>query len=464
MQKPAFSLAPDRQFKAESVRHWVFLAVATLAVSGLAPLILLAGRASHFAETALVKSTFAEALVIHVDLSVIAWFLAILALFWSLVSHRDDARIPTLHGAAAVCYAFGALAIASGPIAMEGEVFFSNYIPVHTSNLFMVGLSLIFTGILLAMVQIGYQMPAIPYRPNDLADPYGAIQRYGVLGSAYILLMAFIIYGWTHHVMPEGLSPSTLDYYEMLFWGGGHVQQLAVTQVLLVAWFWLAAEAGIKIAIRPFLLFLLFSMYPLVASLSPWAFLNGSAPYDLHFFTQQMRHGGGLPAIIAGLYLLVLAMRQGASGRRNFLAFSCLTISIAVFFTGGAIGYAIGESSTVIPAHYHGSIVGCTVAFMGVIYLLLPAFGLRDVQNWKMAKIQPFLYGGGSLIHAVGLAIAGGHGAQRKTVGAMENVEHGADAAMKMARHGGSLAVLGGALFVLVVILSVRKKSKSSPA
>ena len=459
MQKPAFSLAPDRNQRAESVRHWVFLAVTTLAVSGLAPMILLAGRASMFAETNIITASFREALVIHVDLSVIAWFIAIMALFWSLVSHREEFRVPTLHGAAAVAYAFGALAIAAAPIAMEGEVHFSNYIPVHTSNLFMWGLSLLFTGAVLVLVQIGYQVPAIPYKPDDLADPYRAIQRYGVLGSAYIFMLALVFYGWTYHRLPETLIPGTLDYYEMLFWAGGHIQQLAVTQVLIVAWLWLAAESGVSMRIRPLYLFIMMSIYPLVASLSPWAFLNGSTPYDLHFFTEQMRHGGGLPAGIVGLYVLFLTVKQGKAARtQNRLAYICLMASMVTFFVGGVLGHMITDSNTIIPAHYHGSIVGCTVAFMGIIYLLLPEFGLRDVQNWKTAKVQPIFYAAGSLIHAIGLAISGGEGAQRKTVGTMEHLSETAVSAMKMARHGGSLAIVGGALFVLVVVLSVRKK------
>ena len=31
----------------------------------------------------------------------------------------------------------------------------------------------------------------------------------------------------------------------------------------------------------------------------------------------------------------------------------------------------------VIPAHYHGATVGVTIAFMGLIYYLLPRLGFR---------------------------------------------------------------------------------------
>ena len=94
---------------------------------------------------------------------------------------------------------------------------------------------------------------------------------------------------------------------------------------------------------------------------------------------------------------------------------------------------------------------------MGVIYLLLPHAGWTNVGAWKTARLQPWLYGGGSVMHAVGFAIAGGHGAQRKTVGAMEAAPQAAETAMQLARFGGALAVVGGALFIIVVIRSARR-------
>ena len=53
------------------------------------------------------------------------------------------------------------------------------------------------------------------------------------------------------------------------------------------------------------------------------------------------------------------------------------------FGIGGLIGFLISGSNVTIPAHYHGSIVGVTLALMGVCYLLLPKLGypLRNIKH-----------------------------------------------------------------------------------
>ena len=104
------------------------------------------------------------------------------------------------------------------------------------------------------------------------------------------------------------------------------------------------------------------------------------------------------------------------------------------------------------PAHYHGSIVGVTLAFMGLVYHLLPRMGFARPQG-RLAALQPSLYGAGQLMHVIGLLWSGGYGVQRKVAGA-EQVLRGAEqvAAMGLMGLGGLLAVAGGILFALVVL------------
>jgi hypothetical protein len=84
---------------------------------------------------------------------------------------------------------------------------------------------------------------------------------------------------------------------------------------------------------------------------------------------------------------------------------------------GGVLAYMIQGVNVVIPAHYHGSTVGVTLAFMGLAYVLLPQLGFGEVEG-GMARWQPYVYGGGQLIHVLGLAWSGGYGVQRKVAGA----------------------------------------------
>ncbi len=450
MAKPDFSLAFS-PFP-HSLRRWVQLVVATLAISGIAPLILLLGRGSFLAEHETIKSLFHNALVIHVDLSVLAWFLGISLLFWGLCGHGRATPLPGLRGGALGCFAAGALAIATAPLFQDGVALMSNYIPVHTSGLFFLGLSLLLAAVVLGMVDI-----AVARSPAT--TPEAKLQRFGIYGSVYITALAIAHFVWAYfRVTESGVTPGTQDYYELLFWAGGHILQFAVTQLLLVAWLWLASGGHMPLKAPRWVLYLILAFYPLSATTGIIAFLDGSEPYNLYFYTIHMRHAGGFAALFLGAYLTFACLRSHKERTPDGkLARTCLLVSIFVFATGGILGYLIGDSNTIIPAHYHGSIVGCTVAFMGVIYLLLPHTGWTNVGAWKTARLQPWLYGGGSVMHAVGFAIAGGHGAQRKTVGAMEAAPQAAETAMQLARFGGALAVLGGALFIIVVIRSARR-------
>jgi heme/copper-type cytochrome/quinol oxidase subunit 1 len=135
--------------------------------------------------------------------------------------------------------------------------------------------------------------------------------------------------------------------------------------------------------------------------------------------------------------------------------------SLALFGAGGLIGVAINGANVKIPAHYHGSIVGVTLAFMGLAYYLLPRLGFGRPQG-RLARLQPALYGAGQLLHITGLLWSGGYGVQRKVAGG-EQVLRGFEqtAAMGLMGVGGLLAVAGGILFAVVVLRSLWTSSTS---
>lgn len=461
-QKPDFSLPFSPKNPTDTIRHWMLLAVATLAISGLGPLILLAGRASSWAEKSFIKASFAEALVVHVNLSAVAWFLAVSLLYWSLFSQPRRPLISGLRKAALVSFGLSVLCVASAPLLGGGTPLFSNYIPMYTSPLFLVGLGLMAASLVAGILDI-----RLSRAQNFDVTPAQAAQHFGVLGSSFIVLIALGHFAWGFSRIDLPMNDITftpeaaLNYYEIIFWAGGHILQLAYAQLLMVAWLWLGSQAGLNIRLNGRWLLALFSIYPLVALTSPLGFLTGDAPYNLEFFTQQMRHGGGLGAIALGLYLVYLLFSSKPESQQR-LPWLCLVTSMAVFLVGGVIGYMISGTNTIIPAHYHGSIVGTTVAFMGTIYLLLPRLGYASLATSKAALIQPLLYGGGSVMHAVGFAIAGGYGAQRKEVGATETAHQGIDAALQFMRFGGLLAVIGGGLFVVLVVIAIRRGKKQA--
>ena len=130
--------------------------------------------------------------------------------------------------------------------------------------------------------------------------------------------------------------------------------------------------------------------------------------------------------------------------------------SMLLFVSGGVIGLTIGGSNVKIPAHYHGCIVGVTLALMGLVYHLLPQLGWRAPAG-RLAVMQPWLYGSGQLMHIVGLVWSGGYGVQRKVAGSEQVLRSGAEVAgMGLMGAGGLLAIVGGLLFVVVVLRAIR--------
>ncbi|MCX7175133.1 MAG: cytochrome C oxidase subunit I, partial [Proteobacteria bacterium] len=72
--------------------------------------------------------------------------------------------------------------------------------------------------------------------------------------------------------------------------------------------------------------------------------------------------------------------------------------------------------------------------------------------------LQPYVYGCGQLMHIVGLVWSGGYGVQRKVAGAEQVLRSSGEiAGMGLMGLGGLVAIIGGLLFVVVVIASVRK-------
>jgi heme/copper-type cytochrome/quinol oxidase subunit 1 len=180
-----------------------------------------------------------------------------------------------------------------------------------------------------------------------------------------------------------------------------------------------------------------------------------------------MRFGGGLaiaPVAVAVVWALI---RNGgpARGVRDPSVrplHAALVASMALFGVGGLIGFAIHGSNVTIPAHYHGCIVGVTIAMMGVAYWLLPRLGFAAPRA-RLATWQPYLYGGGQLLHIVGLVWSGGYGVQRKVAdGAVIERSLEQVAGMGLMGLGGFVAIVGGMLFVAVVIVAVVQRPRGA--
>jgi heme/copper-type cytochrome/quinol oxidase subunit 1 len=179
--------------------------------------------------------------------------------------------------------------------------------------------------------------------------------------------------------------------------------------------------------------------------------------------TWLMRYGGGL--VIGPMALSILwALRQAPAADNTTRPLrNSLAASLLLFASGGIIGFMIDGNNVRIPAHYHGCIVGVTLAMMGMVYRLLPQFGFASPAS-RSAAWQPVIYAIGQLMHISGLVWSGGYGVERKLAGAEQQLHTVAQVwGMGLMGLGGLFAIAGGVLFLVVVGTSVFSTSQTIP-
>lgn len=439
----------DRKWMAAA---WLKLGVVSLLLAGLFSILLVLSRTPAIQEVIPFVDFFHVALVVHVDLSVLIWFISFAGVLWSLAV-KGERNI--LDNAAIIFAVLGTLVIVVSPFLGVGSPLMNNYIPVLDHPLYISGLLLFTAGMLLQIVRT-----LLAGVPKFSAESGSNALSVGVYVSAWVALFSLFSLLATYIAVPSVLEGKA--YYEVLFWGGGHVLQFTHTVLLLVAWFWIANVSGVTINLAPKAAALLFVLVAAPVVATPWIYLqyDVASPEHRLAFTDLMKYGG-LTSMPLGLILVFAILTSGRSLEDKKPVKAALLSSIILFAAGGIIGFLIEGVNVVIPAHYHGSIVGVTLAFMGLAYHLLPYLGYTKPTS-KMAHWQPYVYGGGQLMHILGLAWSGGYGVQRKTAGAAQGLENLPQiAGMGMMGLGGAISIIGGILFVIVMIKAFLKKERA---
>ena len=443
----AFDLTVPQDARRPLVLAWLALGLTALLASGLFSILLVLSRTPQLMGLFPVADFFRVALVVHVDLSVLVWFLSFGGALWTMNATLRYQPLGWLAFAAAVA---GTAAMCVAPFVERAAPVMANYVPVLDGPVFLAGLVLFGAGIALLCLR-----SMLAAAPVGIRISGGGALRFGLNAALVASAVAACAFAWSWHALPQGLDPRI--YYELLFWGGGHVLQFAYTLLMLVGWIWLASSIGARVPLSPRVVTLLFAIALLSVFLTPVTYLA----YDLasvEFHRAQtllMRFGGGLviPPIALAVLWALRPLRAAAAGERPLRA--ALVASVALFSAGGIVGFLITGNNVRIPAHYHGSIVGVTLGMMGVVYLLLPRLGFAAPDS-RLAAWQPYVYGAGQLMHILGLVWSGGYGVQRKVAGADQVLEGAAQvAAMGLMGLGGLLAVVGGILFIVVVLQSL---------
>ena len=371
---------------------------------------------------------------------------------WALSTDRDK---PNWDRVSIALAAGGTLTIVISPLIGATDPLMNNYVPVLRHPVFYTGLALFMTGVFSHLVRSVMTFKGLATH----LDGASAL-RFGTRMAALVTIAAVAAFGASLAAMPAGMEGQA--YFEFLFWGAGHVIQFTHTLLMMVVWVVLAYQSGCQIKITPRLLLTFFVIMTIPVITVPFFYMAHDVVSAGHrlAFTDLMKYGGlsCLPLGIAVVASLWKAEKPRNEGRHLR---SALLSSIVLFATGGLIGFMIEGLDIVIPAHYHGSTVGVTIAFMGLCYYLLPRLGFGNVPV-GLAFWQPIIYCSGQLLHIVGLAWTGGYGVQRKIAGLAQGLERVSEiAAMGLMGLGGLISVIGGLLFLVVVYQSIRRENTS---
>jgi len=452
---------------------WLKNGVFALAIAGLYSVVLVVLRTPGLGQVFSDPMVFRTALVIHVNLSVLVWLLAITSAVWSVSKIKSG-----FESAYAKAGFVGMLLMALSPLFPGSEPVMNNYVPMLENLVFIIGLSLFGVVILIFSVQI-VVMSFIKQDAFSYGDRIVVITK---CTSALLFIGVWVCFILSYFGIDSltNIVPLEINYYyEMLFWSGGHLLQFIYTQVMMFALLALAETwKGGRLNYT--------NVYEMLLALNfvlALFIFIGHFYYDVsdgvfkEFFTLHMIYTGGLTPTIFILALLFELLTARIKNVPPFVSAAFLASSL-LFLSGGLIGAIISGVNVTIPAHYHGSIVGISVAFMGLTYLicfkaeikktLIHSDGLIGrlydiLENWqgnksgKVVAWQIYVITFGQLLHVAGLALAGGYGVLRKTPGS--DMPFSAKMYMGMVGGGGLIAIIGGLMFVYICAKNLYRSS-----
>ncbi len=371
----------------------------------------------------------------------------------------------------------------------KADVLFTSYVPLKAHPGYYLGIILFAVG---ALVSVSLFFATLVVAKKEKTYP-GSIPlvTFGGLTAAIIAVIT-LVHGAVIYIptflWSLGLMPMDAEFYRMVFWALGHSSQQINVAAHVACWYLLAGltVGGVvlneKVSRLAFFLYILFismaSAHHLLVDpgLSPsWKIWNTSYAMYLAVLA-SMVHGFTVPGGIEtgqrlrgytrGAFEWLIRAPWGDPG------FSALWLSLVIFgFGGGITGVVIGteqinilaHNTLRLPGHFHMTVVGGTaLCFMGVTYYVIPLIFRKRLALYPLAKIQPYLFGGGITTLGIGMTYAGSFGVPRRHwdisyTQAPFKLAYPpvVDLFMAVVGIGGLLAVTGGLIYVAVAVLSV---------
>ncbi len=371
----------------------------------------------------------------------------------------------------------------------KADVLLSSYIPLRAHPLYYLGIILFAVG---ALVVVGLFFATLVVAKREKTYP-GSLPLV-TYGAAVAGIIAVITLGHGAAIyIPTflwslGLMKVDPEVYRMMWWALGHSSQQINVAAMVSVWYLLGALTvgavvlNEKISRTAFVLYVLFismaSAHHLLVDpgFSPaWKIMNTS--YFMYMAVlASMLHGFTVPAGVE----VGQRLRGYTRGFFGWIkrapwrdpGFSALVLSVTVFgFVGGITGVTLGteqiniiaHNTLRIPAHFHATVVsGTAMAFMGLTYYLIPLIFRKKLAFFPLAKVQPYLFGGGMLVFSIFMSFAGGFGVPRRHWDITFSqapfdmqFSPAVDLVMGIMALGGLTAALGGGIYILVTVWSV---------
>ena len=439
---------------------WAWLAVGALGVAGVFAFLLALSRVPGMDRAPFWPiEFFYKGLVIHVVFSLAIWLLTVFAFLSvraTLELAGDDMRGAPLGwiGQAAVLVAFPCLFMPAFLDAARPQLL--NYVPIIRHPAYDLGLFALALGVLAPVARLFANLPSRLSAPSPLA--------FAMSAGGFVYCVALLCFAIAGSLLARrGDLTSSRD---LLFWGGGHVMQFVYAALMVTNWSILARlSLGENVVdARVFRLAILF-----IAALAVPApvFYGLFEPFSdgQHEAFRLLQFGITIPTFLFAVSLVVRAraLRPTSAWPWPDPAFFTLGFSLALFALGGTMGFLITGADTRTPAHYHAVITAVSVSSAGMVLTYgLDALG-RARPSAHATRILIGLYGGGQFVASIGMFVAGGYGAARKTpvgVGSLDAV-----AAAGMAVHGiASLFTIAGGVAFIVVAARALWRPAPAPA
>jgi len=372
----------------------------------------------------------------------------------------------------------------------SSSVMMTSYVPMPAAPNFYLGLILFAVGALIGcFIFLGTLVIAKEEKTYEGSIPlvtFGALTAciiavFTIASGAIILIPTWLwSLGYISHI--------DAAMYRLVWWAFGHSSQQINVAAHVAVWYAIAAivfgakPLSEKVSRMAFLMYIAFLQIASAHHLlvdpglsSEWKIFNTSYAMYLAVLA-SMVHGLTVPGSIE--------VAQRAKGMTKGLfewlrkapwgnpTFSGMFISLIGFgFIGGISGVVMGteqiniiiHNTIYVPGHFHATVVlGTTLAFMSLTYFLIPVLFRRQLVFPVLARWQPYLFGIGMAAFTLAMMGAGTLGVERRHwdmafADSALGFDYPASAYTLMGIMGisGMAAIVGGAVFVLVTVLSV---------